>query len=85
MKLILNQNYFQYKENVYKLKIGVAVGIIAGIFIQNLECPLLKQFLESETVIYYTRFVDSIFIIYNQNRITSKSILVHFSKQHKAL
>jgi hypothetical protein len=81
LKTILNLKYFQYKENVYKPKTGIAMGsslsgITAEIFIQNLEQPLLKYFLECEA---------DIFIIYNQNRIMHKSVLKHFSKQHKAL
>jgi hypothetical protein len=56
-------------------------GIIAKIFIKNLEQELQKHFLESKTI-YYIIFVDNVFIIYNK-KILMESILEDFNKQHK--
>jgi hypothetical protein len=88
--IILNQNYFQYKDKFYKPKTGVTMGsslsgIISEMFIQNLEQNLLKHAPESKTIIYYTQFVYNIFIIYNRNIITPELLLEQFNKQHKAL
>jgi hypothetical protein len=90
LETILHQNYFQYNGNFYKPKTGIAMGsplsgIIAEIFIQHLEQQILKHTLERQAIIYYTRYVDDIFIIYNHDKITPKQILEHFNKQHKAL
>jgi hypothetical protein len=90
LKTILNQNYFQYNRKFYKPKTGITMGCplsgtIAEIFIQHLEQQTLKHTLESQAIIYYTRYVDDIFIIYNQNKITPEQILEQFNKQHKAL
>jgi hypothetical protein len=35
--------------------------------------------------VYYNRYVDDIFVIYNQTRITPKTILEQFSAQHRNL
>jgi hypothetical protein len=87
LKTILNQNHFQYKENFYKPKTGIAPtsGILTETFIQNLEQHLLKHNIESKAIIYYTTLVDDTFIVYIQNKITPESILEHFNKQPKTL
>jgi hypothetical protein len=53
-------------------------GIIAEIFLQNLEQLRLKHALESKTIIYYTRYVYDIFLIYNPDKITPELILELF-------
>jgi hypothetical protein len=45
----------------------------------------LKHILESKPIIYYTRYVDDIFLIYNPDKITPELILELFNKQHKAI
>jgi hypothetical protein len=90
LKTILHQNYFHYNGNYYKPKTGIAMGspfsgIIAEIFIQNLEQLRLKHILESKAITYYTRYVDDIFLLYNPDRITTELILELFNKQHKAI
>jgi hypothetical protein len=60
-------------------------GVVAESFIQYLEQQVLKHAIESKTIIYYTRYVDNIFIIYDQCEITPELILEHFNKQHKAI
>jgi hypothetical protein len=45
------------------------MGIMAEVFIQHME-QLVKHALEYKSIICYTRYVDDIFIIYNQDKIT---------------
>jgi retron-type reverse transcriptase len=70
LKTLLHQNYFQYDGKFYRPKTGTAMGsplssIIAEIFLQQLEQQILKHTLERQTITYYARYVDDIFIIYN--------------------
>jgi hypothetical protein len=90
LETVLHQNYFHYNGNIYKPKTGIAMGsplsgIIVEIFLQNLEQLRLKHILESKAIIYYTRYVDDIFLIYNPDRITPELIQELFNKQHKAI
>ncbi|PNF38136.1 hypothetical protein B7P43_G14608 [Cryptotermes secundus] len=90
LRMILNQNYFQYNENFYKPRSGIAMGsplssTMAEIFLQDLEQNRIKQLLEDEKITYYNRYVDDIFIIYNQTKITPQCLLEHFSGQHRNL
>jgi hypothetical protein len=73
LKMIMNQNYFQYKEKFYKPATGVAMGsplsgTLREMFIQELEQNRLKHLLEGKKIIYYNRYVDDIFMIYNQTK-----------------
>jgi hypothetical protein len=90
LEMILHQNYFQYNEKFYKPKSGVANGsplssIMAEIFLQHLEQSKVKLLLEDRNIVYYNRYVDDIFIIYNQSKITPQHILKHFNTQNKNL
>jgi hypothetical protein len=57
---------------------------LAEIFIQELEQNRLKHVLEGKKIIYYNRYVDDIFMIYDQNKIT-QDILKQFNTQHENL
>ena len=53
LKMIINQNYFQYDDKFYKQKSGVAMGsplssTMAEIFLQDLEQNRIKHLLEDE-------------------------------------
>jgi hypothetical protein len=41
--------------------------------------------LEGKRIIHYNRYVDDIFIIYDQNKITSQHILTQFNAQQREL
>jgi hypothetical protein len=79
LKMIMNQNYFQYDDKFYTPKSGVAMGSLqlstmAEIFLQDLEHNRIKHLLEGGKIIYYNRYGDGIFIIHNQTKITPQSI-----------
>jgi hypothetical protein len=54
-------------------------GIIAEIFLQHWEGQLLKHAMENKSILYYTRYVDDIFIIYNQEKISPILIQEQFN------
>jgi hypothetical protein len=77
LKMITNQNYFQYEGKYYQPQTGVIMwsplsGDMAGIFIQELEQNKLKYLLEDKKILYYNRYMVDIFMIYDQNKITPK-------------
>jgi hypothetical protein len=49
-------------------------GTMAEIFLQYIENRHLKQLLDSKNIIFYTRYVDDIFIIYDTTRTAADSI-----------
>jgi hypothetical protein len=88
--MITNQNYFQYEGKYYKPTTDVAMGsplssILAEIFLHDLKQNRLKQLLEDKKIVYYNRYVDDIFIIYDQRKITPQTILEDFNIQHEDL
>jgi hypothetical protein len=74
-KTVLSQNYFTFQNKIYHTNKGVALGspisnIIAEIFLQHYENTYIKQALDTQHIQYYTRYVDDILIIYDNNKIT---------------
>jgi hypothetical protein len=90
LNMITNQNYFQYDHKYHKPKSGVAMGspisgTMAEIFQQDSEQNKIKHLLEDVKITRYNRYVDDIFIIHNQTKITPQSLLEQFNTQHKDL
>jgi predicted Co/Zn/Cd cation transporter (cation efflux family) len=57
----------------------------AEIFVQYIENRHLKQLLDSKNIIFYTRYVDDIFIIYDTIRTTADSIHNYINNIHNCL
>jgi hypothetical protein len=90
IRLITNQNYFHYEGKFYKSKSGVAMGsplsgILAEIYLQQIEQTRIKHLLEDGRIIYYNRYVDDIFLIYDQTKINPQIINIEFNSQYKEL
>ena len=78
-KIVLSQNYFMFQDKIYHTNKGVAMGspissTIAEIFIQHYEKNYIKRILDVKNITHYTRYVDDILIIYDNNRINHESI-----------
>jgi hypothetical protein len=58
-------------------------GVLAEIFLQDLEQHRIKHLLEGGRITHYNRYVDDIFIIYNQTKITPQNQIEHFNEQQK--
>jgi hypothetical protein len=87
---ILKQNDFEFQETIYHLSKGIAMGspisgTMAEIFLQHTENKHIKQLLDSKNIIFYTRYVDDIFIIYDTTIITLDKIQIHVYHMHKNL
>jgi hypothetical protein len=70
LKTILKQKYFQYGDQYYQPTKGIAMGspissTVAEIYLQNLEDTYLQHSLEDREILYYKRYVDDIFIVYD--------------------
>jgi len=87
---IMEQNYFQYNKQCYKPQNGIAMGsplsgYLAEIYIQEIEETYVKHWIDSKEIIYCRRFVDGIFILYNQNKTNEQQILNRINKIDKHL
>jgi hypothetical protein len=88
---ILKQNYFKFQETIYYPNKGIAMGspisaTMLEIFLQHIENKHIKQqLLDSKIIVFYTRYVEDIFIIYDTTRITPYEIQIHVDLMHKNL
>jgi hypothetical protein len=74
LHIILQQNYLSFQNNIFqpekRISMGSPIsGIINEIFLQYLENIHLNQILEEKRTVFYTRYVDTIFIIYDAETI----------------
>ena len=81
LKTTLEQNYFTFLDKLYQPEKGVSMGsplsnTIAEIFLQHLEQIYLKQLLDANTIIFYTRYVDDILTVYNTKLISLKQYAI---------
>ena len=64
LKLILNYNFFKYKDKYFKQKLGIAMGSLCGPSIANLFVYIYeKKWLFIHRPLVYLRFIDDLFII----------------------
>jgi hypothetical protein len=90
LKTILKQNYFEFQNNIYQPDKGVSMGspisgTIAEIFLQNIENTHIKQLLDTTNIIYYTRYVDDILVIYDARHINTNTVHKYISHIHSNL
>jgi len=72
MEVILQQNYFSFQNNLYQPEKGVSIwfpisSTVAEIFLQHIENTHLKQLLDTKNIVFYTRYVDDILLVYDTN------------------
>jgi len=68
LEVILQQNYFSFKNNIYQPQTGVSIGspissTNAEIFLQNIESMLMKHAFDTKNIVFYKRYVDDILLI----------------------
>jgi len=88
--MILQQNYFEFQEQIYRPTKGVAMGspisgITAEIFLQRLEQSHVKCQLGSKHITFYARYVDDILIIYDASRTYLDAITQYAGSIHHSL
>lgn len=86
--MIMNRNYFQYDDRFYKANSGIVMSSLlsnsmAEIFTQDLEQNGIEHLLEDGQTISYNRYLEDIFVLYNQTKLTPQSLCEQFSAQHK--
>ena len=64
------QNYFIFQEQIYRTDKGIAMcspisGTIAEIFLQYLEHTHIRPLIQTKHILFYTRYIDNILIIYD--------------------
>jgi hypothetical protein len=87
LNLILEQNYFQFKNQFYKQNDGLAMGaptsaILAETFVQYLEHTVIYQILKKHQIIDYYRYVHDILIIYNKQYTNIRNTHDEFNNIH---
>ena len=90
LETVLHQNYLSFQNNTYQPEKGVSMGspisnTVAEIFLQYLENTHLKHILESKQIIFYTRYVDDILMIYHTRHTSPETIHQHINKIHSNL
>jgi hypothetical protein len=60
-------------------------GTMAELFLKYLECKHIKQLLNYKNIIFYTRYVDDIFMIYETSCTTPDSIQEYVNHIHTNL
>ena len=73
LKIILKQNYFKFNNKIYSQNKGLAMGsplsgIVADIFLNNFENKYIFNNINNKftrNIIYYTRYIDDILVIFN--------------------
>ena len=90
LQTILKQNYFSFQHKIYRPEKGISVGstisnTMAEIFLQNLEHMYMKQLPDTNTIIFYTWYVDDILIIYNTTHNTPEIINDQINRIHPNL
>jgi hypothetical protein len=78
------------QNNIYQPNKGIVMGssisgIIAEIFLQSHENAHLNQLLDEKSVVFHTRYVDYILVIYNIHRTTPEKIHAYINKLHPNL
>jgi len=87
LQIILGQNYFSFQGQIYQLDKGVAMGspisgTIAEISLQQLEKSHIKHLMDSNNLVFYTRYVDDILIVNDSTLITPERILQYTDTIH---
>ena len=57
----------------------------AEIFLQHMENTLIKQLFDTQNIVFYTRYVDDILLIYNSQHTTPETIHNYINRIHPNL
>ena len=88
--IFITLNYFITQEQIYQPDKGIAMGspisgTIAEIFLQDLERTHIKPLIESKQILYYTRYIDDILIIYDTDNTNPDKLTQHANAMHENL
>ena len=75
LAVILQQNYFSFKNLLYQTETGISMvfpisSTITEVFFQNMESTLKKELFDTNNITLYTRYVDDILLTYSSHHVT---------------
>jgi hypothetical protein len=84
IKIVLEQNYFQFKNDFYSQETGLAMGspmssILSEMYLQYKECTDIYDILQRNSIIEYFRYVADILIVYDRMRMNIDGVLDSFN------
>jgi len=84
LRTILKQNYFQYKDTIYKQKTGLAMGapsssILSELYFQYIEHTAIFDTLTKFNILGYFRYVDDILLVYDNTTTDIQDVLHEFN------
>jgi len=90
LNIILKQNYFSFRGQIYQPDKGVVMGFqvsctMAEVFLQHLEETTIKHLMDTKILSFYTRYVDDIFLIYDSICSNPDNILQNFDTVHTTI
>ncbi|MCP3684362.1 MAG: hypothetical protein GY861_16920, partial [bacterium] len=85
LRFVTKDFYFLWSGSLYRQKQGLPMGnrlspILANIFMEAFEISVLSKL--PVPLIYYTRFVDDLFVIYNEEMTELEELLAQFNREH---
>ena len=88
LDVAMEQNFFQFKDCIYKQSSGLAMGsnlspLMADIFMNNLETTMIvKHHLFIKHIKFWTRYVDDVFAIFKGTEDDLKEFLIFLNTVH---
>jgi hypothetical protein len=84
-KIVLEQNYFQFENNFYSQKVGLAMGsstssILSEMYLQYKECTDISDTLIHNNIIGYFCYVDDILVVYDKTLTNIDEVLNSFNR-----
>jgi len=85
LRTVLKQNYFQYKNQVYKQNAGLAMGapsssILSELYLQYVEHTMIYDTLTKHNILGYFRYVDDVLLVYDTTVTDILEVLNDFNK-----
>ena len=86
MDVILQQNYFSFKNFIYQTETEISMvfpisSTITEVFFQNMESTLMKQLFDTNVALY-TRYVHDILLTYNSHHVTPEKVHSYINRIH---
>jgi hypothetical protein len=85
LRTVLKQNYFQYKNQVYKQNTGLAMGapsssILSELYLQYTKHTKIYDILTKHNILGYFRYVDDVLLVYDTTVTDILEVLNDFNK-----
>jgi hypothetical protein len=82
---ILQQNYFQFQDDWYTQKTGLAMGaptssILSEFYLQHIEQSSIYEILTTHNILGFFRYVDDILIVFNSRKTNIHEVFNAFNK-----